>query len=234
MNQPLTHKYQQDQALLVAVDCIIFGVRENELQLLLFKRKVEPLAGEWSLLGDFVKPGESVESAAQRVLHELTDLDHIYMEQLHCFGGVERDPGGRVISVAYWSLIQLGNETDSPDHHLHEAVWFPVRQVPRLILDHGYMVDMATQHIRERAKFYPLGVELVPEEFTMAQLLKVYEAIFMQQLDDRNFRKKLMSSGLLTRLEKKDMSTSRKGSYLYRFNQERYQELLKQGYDFGF
>lgn len=217
----------------LAVDCIIFGVKENTLQLLLFKRKVEPLAGEWSLLGAFVERDESVDDAAKRVLFELTGFDSIYMEQLHCYGAIDRDPGGRVVSVAYWSLIQLGEERETFSNRYDEAAWFPIEQCPDLILDHRKMVDRAISHIRERAKFYPLGFKLVPEEFTMAQLLNVYEAIFGTKLDDRNFRRKMQSSGLLIRQDKKDKSTSRKGSFLYRFNPERYQQLLVEGYDFG-
>ncbi|MHA7099923.1 NUDIX hydrolase [Roseivirga pacifica] len=234
LKETILATYSNGQPILMAVDCIIFGVENNQLKLLIFKREVEPLAGHWSLLGRFVRPDESVDTAAENVLHELTGIRDIYMEQLHCFGDSNRDSGGRVVSVAYWSLIKVDQNQDefSIDHH--EAKWVPFDQVPELILDHGDMVTMAIENLRERARFHPIGFELVPKQFTLLQLLKVYEAIFSHPIDDRNFRKKILKSGLLTKLEKKDMSTSKKGSFLYEFNEETYQKLLKEGYNFEF
>ncbi|MCB0496810.1 MAG: NUDIX hydrolase [Cyclobacteriaceae bacterium] len=230
----LLHNYNNAEPQLIAVDCIVFGVEDNQLQLLIFKREVEPLAGEWSLLGSFVKPNEDVSAAAKRVLEELSDLKDIYMEQLHCYGNVDRDSGGRVISIAYWSLIRV-NQTHEEFHaENHIAKWVPIDQIPKLVLDHGKMVEDAIEHLRERARFHPVGFELLPEEFTIPQLLKVYEAIFDHKIDDRNFRKKLLKSDLLIQLPKKDKTTSKKGSFLYKFNQETYERLLQSGYNFEF
>lgn len=234
MNHIEPGKYEHGVPILIAVDNIIFGVQDNKLKLLIFKREVEPFAGQWSLLGSFVEPDESVSSAAERVLFELTGLQDIYMEQLHCFGDTGRDSGGRVISVAYWSLIRVDQNHLEFKVRNHEAKWVSIDEVPELVLDHRDMVMMAIERLQERAKFHPIGFELLPEEFTLPQLLKVYEAIFAHDIDDRNFRKKLLGSDLLTRLEKKDMTTSKKGSYLYQFNQETYKKLSKDGYNFGF
>lgn len=227
-------KYDNVEPILIAVDCIIFGVQDNNLMLLIFKREVEPLAGEWSLLGSFVRQNEAVSSAAERILTELTGLTDVYMEQLHCFGDLDRDTGGRVISVAYWSLIKVDQNHLEFNVENHEAKWVSIDEIPELILDHTDMVNMAINHLRERAKFHPIGFELIPEEFTLPQLLKVYEAIFSRKIDDRNFRKKLLNSDLLIRLPKKDKSTSKKGSYLYKFNEETYKKLQKDGYNFDF
>lgn len=226
--------YDHAQPVLAAVDCIVFGVEDNQLKLLVFKREVEPLAGQWSLLGSFLRADEDVGSAAKRVLKELTNLEDIYMEQLHCYGNVDRDPGGRVLSIAYWSLIRV--DQNHKEFHIknHMAKWVPFDQVPELVLDHGKMVSDAIEHLRERARFYPIGFELLPKEFTIPQLLKVYEAIYARNIDDRNFRKKLLKSGLLIQLPKKDKSTSKKGSFLYKFNQKTYEKLQQEGYNFEF
>lgn len=227
-------QYGNATPILVAVDCIIFGVHENELKLLIFRREVEPLAGQWSLIGDFIKKDESVNVAASRVLQELTGLKDIFMEQLHSFGDKERDPGDRVISIAYWSLIKIDQLHLDFEIKDHESKWVSFNQIPDLVLDHKVMVEKAINMLREKARFHPIGFELLPEEFTLKQLLTVYEAIYNRNIDDRNFRKKILSSGLLERLDKKDKSTSRKGSFLFKFNSGTYQKLQQEGYMFDF
>ncbi len=228
------HNYEDIKPILTAVDCIIFGVQGNKLKLLIFKREVEPLAGEWSLLGAFVKADESSDEAAARILHELSGLKGIYMEQLRTFSSTDRDPGGRVISIAYWSLIRVDQTHLEFNIRNHEAKWVSIDEVPGLVLDHKEMVNLAIKNIRERAKFHPVGFELIPEKFTLSQLLRVYEAIFNHPIDNRNFRKKLLNAGLLTKLPEKDMSTSKKGSFLYKFNEKTYEKLSREGYSFGF
>ena len=226
--------YAQAPRHLLAVDCLIFGVEGNVLKLLVFKREIAPLAGQWSLLGSFVQDQESVESAAARVLEEITGIRDLYMEQLHAFGQPNRDSGGRVVSIAYWSLIGIDASRQTFEVDGHEAKWVPADAVPELVLDHGDMVAMAITRLRERARFYPIGFELLPPEFTLLQLLQVYEAIYGHPLDERNFRKKILKSGLIEATDRKDMSTSRKGSVLYHINHERYLQLQAQGYDFAF
>lgn len=227
-------QYINASPILVAVDCIIFGVKDNELQLLVFKREVEPLAGHWSLVGDFIKKDESIDLAAKRVLEELTGLTDIYMEQLHSFGDIERDLGDRVISIAYWSLIKIDQLDLEFKIENHESKWVAFNKIPELVLDHEKMVTTAVERLREKARFHPIGFELLPKEFTLPQLLTVYEAIFNRGIDDRNFRKKILKSGLLDRLDKKDKSTSKKGSFLYKFNHNTYRKLQEEGYNFDF
>jgi len=228
------HSYTSADGLLVAVDSIIFGVRENKLNLLVFEREVEPLAGNWSLIGSFVGKDEDVDMAASRILKDLTGLENVFMEQLHCFGDVHRDPGGRVLSIAYWSLIRIDQNNLQISAKDHRARWVPLNDLPSLVLDHNQMVEKAIRRLREQARFHPVGFELLPTEFTMPQLLKVYQAIFDEQIDDRNFRKKILKSELLIDLKRKDMSTSKKGSFLYSFNEDRYQLLQQKGYHFDF
>lgn len=230
----LSPQYGDVKPLLTAVDCIIFGVQDTKLKLLVFKREVEPFAGSLSLLGRFVKTDEAVAEAAGRILFELTGLENIYMEQLHCFGRVDRDPGGRVVAIGYWSLIRVDQNHLEFNFNSHETTWISIDQISELVLDHSEMAELAISNLRERARFKPIGFELLPEEFTLSQLLKVYEAIFDHPIDDRNFRKKMLKSGLLMPLPKKDKSTSKKGSFLYKFNQETYKKLSKEGYSFGF
>lgn len=232
----LTNKYYYGtDRLLVAVDCIIFGfdVREQQLKLLLFERKVEPFKGTWSLIGSFVKKEEDLDEAAKRVLYELTGMDKVFLEQHKTYGKKDRDPGDRVISVSYWSLIKI----EDPDYNLiedHHARWFPVNDLPELVIDHNTMVEDALNLIRRNARYRPIGFELLPEKFTLPQLLRLYQEIYQKPIDDRNFRKKILATGLLKKLNTKDKSTSKKGAFHYTFDQEKYKELLEKGFDINF
>lgn len=217
--------------ILVAVDCIIFGFDKQRLKLLLFKRKVEPFKNEWSLIGRFVKSDESVYTAAERVLEESTGLSGVFMEQLACYGAEGRDPGGRVISIAHYALIRL-EEQEEQAVETYQAHWYEVDKVPPLILDHNDMVADAFSKLRRRARYQPVGFELLPEKFTIPQLQTLYEAIYQKPLDRRNFRKKILSMKILEKLPEKDKSGSRKGAFLYRFDENKYQELMARGVDF--
>ncbi len=224
--------YQNARPILVAVDCIIFGFDNENLKLLLFKRKVEPFKGEWSLIGSFVEPDEGVKAAAVRVLRESTGLPDLYMEPLGCYGAVDRDPGARVIAQAHFALIRLGEE-EVQIAHTHQAHWFGLDAVPPLILDHGQMVEDALGKLKHRARYQPVGFELLPEKFTIPQLKKLYDAIYQQSFDRRNFRKKILSMNVLEKLDEKDKSSSRKGAYLYRFDKARYAEMVEKGIGFS-
>lgn len=223
--------YPEKNKILLAVDCVIFGYREGELQLLIFKREVEPLAGQWSLVGSIVDKEEGVDESAHRILKDITGLERVFLEQLHSFGATSRDSGGRVVSVVYWSLIQSPQNQEISIEN-HEARWVPFDQVPDLILDHNQMVEMAITKLRDFARYRPIGFELLPRRFTLPQLLKVYEAIYQRSIDDRNFRKKILATGLLTKLDIKDKATSKKGAFLYKFDKKKYEHLLKSGYWF--
>ncbi len=223
--------YQEATPILIAVDCVIFGFDREGLKLLLFKRKVEPFKDEWSVIGSFVKPDEGVDAAAVRVLEEYTGLKNIFMEPLDYYGEVDRDPGARVISQAFFALIRLGEE-EAQMVETHQAQWFDFNSIPRLILDHNQMVSDAMEKLRRKARYRPIGFELLPEKFTLPQLQKLYEVIYQRELDRRNFRKKILSMDILDKLEEKDKSTSRKGAFLYRFDQQRYGEMVEKGIDF--
>ncbi|MEO1261719.1 MAG: NUDIX domain-containing protein [Bacteroidota bacterium] len=223
--------YQAASPILVAADCIIFGFDREELKLLLFKRKVEPFKDGWSVIGSFVEPNEGVNEAAVRVLGEYTGLENIFMEPLGCYGEVGRDPGARVISQAFFALIRLGEE-ETQKAQTHQAHWFGLESIPPLILDHGHMVHDALEKLRRKARYRPIGFELLPEKFTIPQLKKLYDAIYQRESDRRNFRKKILSMDVLKKLDEKDKSTSRKGAFLYKFDQIRYKEMIEKGIDF--
>lgn len=211
-----------EQHVLVAVDCIIFGFDNEALKLLVIKRNFEPEINKWSLMGGFLKEGETADEAADRVLESLTGLKEVYMEQVQTFTDPLRDPVERTISIAYYALINIEHHNEELSRQ-HSAEWFTLAEVPPLIFDHGDMVNEAILQLRYKSSMQPIGFELLPEKFTMRQLQKLYEAIFGQLLDKRNFSKKMNQLDVLIKLEEKDMSSSKKGSFLYQFDKEKYE-----------
>jgi ADP-ribose pyrophosphatase YjhB (NUDIX family) len=228
----MSQYYLHEDRQLLAVDCVIFGFDNNELKLLLIKRNMEPGKGMWSLMGGFPKQDEGLDQAAERVLKQLTGLQNVYLEQLFAYGNVDRDPGERVVSIAYCSLIKI-EDYDKDLVKENNAHWRPVSNIPDLVFDHREMVEKALRRLRRRARIQPIGFELLPEKFTMPQLQSLYEAIYQKELDKRNFCKKILSMHLLDKLEEKDKSSSKKGAFLYRFNLEKYKELISRGFYFS-
>ena len=206
-----------------AVDCIIFGFSGGELNLLLLKRKFDPGMGEWSLMGGFVQEGESVDEAAKRVLFELTGLTDVFMEQVGVFGKVGRDPGERVISTAYYALINI-NEYDRQLVESHNAHWVNINELPTLLFDHEQMVSRAKTVMRVQAAMQPTCFSLLPEYFTLTQLQSLYEAINGYTLDKRNFRKRVAERDYIEKTRLIDKTTSRRGASLYKFNEEKYKK----------
>jgi 8-oxo-dGTP diphosphatase len=223
--------YAAYSKMYVATDTIVFGFEDGELKLLVFKRRVAPEKGRWSLIGSFVKLNEDVDDAAQRVLTEITGLEDVFFEQSKTYGQTNRDGGYRCISIAQYALIRIG-EYDKELVSKHGAFWYRLQDLPDLVLDHNQMVEDALELLRRKARYQPIGFELLPEKFTVPQLQSLYEAIYQRDLDPRNFRKKLLSLNVLKRLEEKDKSNSKKGAFLYMFEHDRYMQLLKSGYDF--
>ncbi|MGY5850586.1 NUDIX hydrolase [Salegentibacter sp. F14] len=231
MSEALIDFYTPSEKMYVATDCLIFGFDDGQLKLLVFKRRVAPRKGEWSLIGSFVNLNEDVDQAAKRVLAEITGLENVYMEQLGAYGAAARDPGYRTISIAQYALIRI-NDYDKQLVENHGAHWFDIREVPELVLDHDKMLADGLEKLRRKARYQPIGFELLPEKFTIPQLQKLYEVIYQKELDGRNFRKKLLSLNVLIKLDEKDKSSSRRGAFLYKFDHKNYQKLLKSGYNF--
>jgi ADP-ribose pyrophosphatase YjhB (NUDIX family) len=226
--------YSHGKKHLVAVDCIIFGydLLEKEIKLLLFKRLIEPAKGKWSLEGGFVEENESLDDAASRILRKITGLDSVYLKQSYSYGEIDRDPGGRVISVAYFALIALRdiNKDLALENGVH---WRSISKLPDLIFDHPKMVNRALIDLQNQVKVKPIGFELLPEKFTLVQLQDLYEAIYQRSVDKRNFRKKILSMGILEKLDEKEKETSKKGAYYFKFNKENYEKLKNDGFYFN-
>jgi ADP-ribose pyrophosphatase YjhB (NUDIX family) len=206
--------YKGHSKFLLAVDCVIFGYEDEELKLLLYPRSFEPVKGMWSLMGGFVREAESCEEAACRILNQTTGLHDIFLEQVSTFSSPDREPYARVISVAYYALIRIQHS----DFELlldHGAKWWPVSNHPELIFDHPEMVKKALLRLQQKAGYSLAGIELLPEKFTLLQLRKLYEAIYQRSFDAGNFRKKILSLGLLEKTNEKNSTESRKGAYYY-------------------
>jgi 8-oxo-dGTP diphosphatase len=219
---------------LVAVDCIIFGydILEKEIKLLLFKRIIEPAKGQWSLAGGFVDDKESLDDAASRILRKLTGLDSVYLKQSFAYGDPDRDPGDRVISVAYFALITI-RDINKELAAKNGVQWRPLSRLPELIFDHPPMVKRALTDLQNQAKIKPVGFELLPEKFTLVQLQDLYEAIYQKTIDKRNFRKKILSMNILEKLDEKEKETSKKGAFYYKFNVDEYKRLKQNGFYFN-
>lgn len=229
----MIYKYDKEDKVLLAVDCIIFGFNDKDLKILLIKRGFEPEKGKWSLVGGFMKKDEVLDDAASRILKLYTGLDDIYMEQLQAFSEVDRDPVERTISVAYYALIDIKSHEERLIKQF-SANWFNVFNAPKLIFDHDKMVNYAIKRLRRRASTRPIGFELLPEKFTMRQLQELYEAIWNTSLDKRNFISKIRSLDFVQKLNEKDMNSSRKGSYLYRFDPDKYNGKRASGFSLRF
>ena len=214
--------YKNNPKFFVGIDCIIFGFEKEQLSLLLLQRNFEPAKGQWSLMGGFVQENESADDAAKRVLYELTGLKDVYMEHIGAFGEINRDPGERVISLAYYALINT-NKYDRELVQRHNAYWVNIDEIPDLIFDHNQMVEKARTAMKEKASTAPIGFNLLPELFTLTQLQSLYEAIYGEPMDKRNFRKRIADMGYIEKTDKIDKTGSKRGAYLYKFNDKAYQ-----------
>lgn len=219
----MTAYYSTNPRFYVGIDCIIFGFEKNQLNLLLLKRNFEPAKGQWSLMGGFVQADESTDNAAKRVLYELTGLKNVYMEHIGAFGEIDRDPGERVVSLAYYALINI-NEYDRALVQQHNAHWVNVNELPDLIFDHNQMVEKARRAMKEKASSAPIGFNLLPELFTLTQLQNLYEAIYGEPIDKRNFRKRIAYMGFIEKTDKIDKTGSKRGASLYKFNDKAYRK----------
>ncbi|WP_029902791.1 NUDIX domain-containing protein [Prevotella sp. 10(H)] len=224
--------YREQEKFYLSVDCIILGFKDGKLYLLISKRKFEPLQGHDTLMGGFLRSDESLSETVSRVVHEYTGIQDVFMEQVGTYGEINRDEGERVISIAYYALIdlELFNEELCK---IHNARWEELDKVGELIFDHNQMLSDTIEILRKKAATQPLGFNLLPEKFTLPQLQSLYEAIYQTELDKRNFRKKILEMDILEKQEDKDKSSSKRGAFYYKFNKEKYDELLKKGYYFS-
>jgi ADP-ribose pyrophosphatase YjhB (NUDIX family) len=208
------------------------GFKDNDLHVLAAKRQFEPMKGGWSLMGGFVNQGESINEAAGRVLDEFTGIDGIFMEQLGAYGEVERDLGERVVSIAYYALVDM-DKFDTSLVEKYDARWISISHLPELIFDHNKMVRDTINTLQRRAAVKPIGFNLLGDQFTLPSLQSLYEAIYQETIDKRNFRKKILSMDILEKLDEKDKSSSKRGAFYYQFNKDKYDQLIQQGLHFS-
>lgn len=227
----MPHTYEYPRPALT-VDCVVFGFDEGELKVLLIQRALEPFRGKWALPGGFVRTDETLEEAARRELEEEAGLKDVFLEQLYTFGAVKRDPRERVVSVAYYALVQSAAHATRAATDATEARWFAVSQVPKLAFDHAEILAAGLQRLQGKVRYQPIGFELLPAKFTLSQLQHLYEAVLETELDKRNFRKKVLSYGLLVPLQETLMVGRHRPAQLFRFNTDKYEKLKKKGFLF--
>ena len=219
----MSHTYEYPRPALT-VDCVVFGMDEGDLKVLLIKRGVEPFLGKWALPGGFVRMEESLEEEA--------GIRPSHMEQLYTFGEPGRDPRGRVVTVAYFALVKLSDHRVHASTDAREAAWFSVWDTPKLAFDHAEVLGTALQRLKGKVRYQPIGFELLPPKFTLTQLQRLYEIILERQLDKRNFRKKILSMDLLEELDEVEQDVSHRAARLYRFDHKKYKQLEKAGFNF--
>lgn len=214
------------------VDNVIFGFDEGDLKVLLIKRNEEPYINKWALPGYFVDPSEDLDQAANRVLRELTGITEVYLEQVHSFGDVNRHPMGRVITVAYFSLIKIQDYKLLPSSIAEEIKWHDIAKINELAFDHIDILAACIKRLQRRVRSRPVGFELLPPKFTLTELQHLYEAILSTQLDKRNFRKKILSMDLLVDLNITQEGVAHRPARLYKFDKDRYHQFLAEGFNF--
>ena len=226
---PFTYEYPRPA---LTVDCVVFGLDENELEVMLIRRGLEPFAGRWALPGGFVHLDETLEDAARRELEEETGLSKVYLEQLYSFGAVDRDPRERVVTVAYYALVKLSDHKVKAATDATDAAWFALSDLPDLAFDHAHIVEVALERLKGKVRYQPIGFELLPRKFTLTQLQRMYEIILDRPLDKRNFRKKILGMDLLVELDEVQKDVAHRAARLYKFDDRRYRKLVKQGFSF--
>jgi len=226
---PYTYQYPHPA---LTVDGVVFGFDDADLKLLLIQRALDPFQGKWALPGGFVRIEEGLEQAARRELAEETGITRLYLEQLFTFGDPKRDPRERVVSVAYYALVKLAAHRVRAASDARHAAWFPVADLPALAFDHAAIVELAFQRLKTKVRYEPIGFELLPEKFALSELQRLYEVILAQPIDKRNFRKKILSMGLLQDTDEIQQDVTHRAARLYRFEPRRYEQLKRKGLNF--
>lgn len=230
--QTIQSEVQNINKIALSVDCVIFGFDESKLKVLLIRSDLKKYSGKWSLLGDLVFPQEDLDAAAYRILKQRTGLSDVYLEQVHTFGDVSRHPAGRVVTVAYCSLINVQHHRlNILDNELH---WHDAKTVTDLAFDHQVIFDTCMRQLQKRVQEHPLGFNLLPKKFSLRELQNLYEAILDIKMDRRNFRKKFFSMDFLIDLKEMEQDVPHRPGKLYKFNYEKYEKKKKKmvGIDF--
>jgi 8-oxo-dGTP diphosphatase len=228
-----SYTYQYPRAAL-AVDCVVFGYEpeQSDLKALLIQRKLEPFRNAWALPGGFVRLDETLDEAARRELQEEAGVSDVYLEQLYSFSALGRDPRERVITVAYYALAKLSAHTIAAATDAIGVGWFSLEDLPKLAFDHAVILAQAHERLRAKVRYAPIGFELLPPRFSLTQLQRLYEIVLGQELDKRNFRKKLLSMDLIIETDEMEQGVRHRAARLYRFDRKRYDKLTKSGFSF--
>lgn len=224
----MSYQYEYERPALTT-DCVVFGLDETDLKILLIQRDIAPFEGKWALPGGFIRVGESVDACARRELQEETGLCDIYLEQLSTFGAPDRDPREHVVTVAYYALVNLIEHPPQAATDARNAAWFALDDIPKLAFDHDTILTAARERLRGKVRYQPIGFELLPEKFTLTQLQRLYEIILETPIDKRNFRKKVLKYGILDETDEVEQDVAHRAARLYRFNKKHYQKMKKEG-----
>jgi 8-oxo-dGTP diphosphatase len=216
----------------LTVDVVVFALDEEDLQVMLIQRELPPFVGAWALPGGFVRVEETLDEAAARELREETGLANIFLEQLYTFGEIRRDPRERVVTVAYYALVNLTGHTVQASTDARSAAWFSINDLPNLAFDHQRILDAALLRLRAKVRYQPIGFELLPEKFTLRQLQHLYELVLDRPLDKRNFRKKVLGMGIIKETSEVETDVAHRAARLFRFDTKAYERLTKRGFNF--
>jgi 8-oxo-dGTP diphosphatase len=216
----------------LTTDCVVFGLDEEDLKILLIQRALPPFENEWAVPGGFIRVGEDINTCARRGLEEETGLKNVYLEQLATIGTPDRDPREHVVTIAYFALVNLIDHPPTAATDARNAAWFSFDDLPPLAFDHEKILKLARERLRGKVRYQPIGFELLPKKFTLTQLQHLYELILEQPLDKRNFRKKVIKLGILAETNEVEKDVARRAARLYRFDRSRYRKLQKQGINF--
>ena len=222
-----------NQDIKIAVDAIVFGYSDNKLNVLLIKQKYGELKNQWALVGGFVKDNETLFDAVNRELKEEAGIKVNYLEQLYTFGdNIERDPRFRVISVAYFALVNSTKFVLTADSDAEEVKWFPINELPELAFDHKEIIQVAQKRLQSKLSYQPVGFDLLHKEFLFSELENLYCCILEKEIDRRNFRKKILSFGIVEETEKFGKKIKGRPAKLFKFNNQKYKTLTKEGFLF--
>lgn len=218
----------------ITIDCVIFGFDKGSLEVLLVEHAEGIRKGEWALPGGWILENESIDNAAHRLLADLTGLDNIYLEQLKAFGEPDRFPLGRVITIGYYALVKREDYNVQAGFTASDAKWYKIADVPSLIYDHSEILKYSLMNLQRRVRQAPIGFNLLPEKFTLFELMQLYEEILGVEMDKSNFRRKILRMKLLVPLDEKQKDVSHRAAQLYEFDPKIYEKLTKKGFNFEF